>query len=72
MSVKSTRIFGTCRGVTKAGTPCGTAEVFGNGFCRLHGGAGLTPFEIRKAHVIAKMKRRDARLRRRLKCLAPA
>lgn len=66
MSFKSLLIFGKCRGVTKAGTPCGTAEVFGNGFCKHHGGAGLTPFEIRKAHVLVKMKRHTARLERML------
>lgn len=65
-TLKSLRMFGVCKGVTKKGTPCQCREVFSNGFCKYHGGAGESPFEIRKRALIEKNRRRTARLMRRL------
>jgi hypothetical protein len=45
--LKASLIFGACKGTTK-GTPCRAREVFGNGYCKHHGGAGQTPEERRK------------------------
>ena len=65
-SLRSLLLFGACKGITKKGTPCRGREVYSNNFCKYHGGAGESPFEIRKRLLIEKNRRRTRRLLRRL------
>jgi hypothetical protein len=61
--------WGTCKGTTKAGSPCRRTVVYANGYCRAHGGDSTEfmreRFEKIKARAIARSKRFTARLERR-------
>jgi hypothetical protein len=65
-SLRSLLLFGQCKGITKQGAPCQAREVWSNGLCKHHGGAGESPFEIRKRHLIEKAERQHRRLMRKL------
>ena len=54
-----------CGAETRKQTPC-QCKALRNGRCKLHGGTGKSPFEIRKRHLIEKNRRRTERLLRRL------
>lgn len=64
-SWKGLLLFGECKGITQKGKRCRAVEVWGNGYCKHHGGAGTSPFEIRKQALIQKIERQSARHRKR-------
>lgn len=52
------RLFKTqCAGTTLQGTRCGCKETYENGFCKYHGGAGESPFDMRKRMALQKARR---------------
>lgn len=64
--------FGTCKGTTKAGTPCRRTVVYANGLCSWHGGDSTEfmreRFEKIKAkalHRLRRWKKRAARAAQR-------
>lgn len=58
--------WGVCKGKTKAGEPCGQSSVYGNGFCRHHGGVtSQAEIDSYRQRAIQKAERRAARLERR-------
>lgn len=59
--------WGVCKGKTKTGKPCGQSSIYGNGYCRHHGGyTSDAEIEAYKQRIIEKTKRRHRRLMRKL------
>jgi hypothetical protein len=65
MADRGYTFWGTCKGTTKAGTPCKHIVVYANGYCRAHGGDSTEFMRERFAKIKAKAQRRAERLRRR-------
>ena len=68
-SFKSMLMFQPCKGTTKAGKPCQAVETWSNGYCKHHGGAGVSPDEVRRQRFEEKLRRakeQAARYRKRL------
>lgn len=62
-------MFQPCKGITKQGKPCQAVETWSNGYCKHHGGAGVSPDEIRRQQFEEKLRRekeKAARFRDRL------
>lgn len=57
--------WGTCKGTTKAGTPCKRMVVYANGYCQAHGGDSTEFMRERFAKIKAKAVRRASRWRRK-------
>lgn len=57
--------FGTCKGTTKAGTPCKHIVVYANGNCRQHGGDSTEFMRERFEKIKAKALRRAKRWMKR-------
>lgn len=60
-------IAGCCKGITKKGTQCQALDVFENGFCKHHGGEGMSVHQYRTQLNIEKWRRRANRLSRKYK-----
>jgi hypothetical protein len=68
-SFKSLLMFQPCKGITKHGKPCQAVETWSNGYCKWHGGAGISPDEVRRQMFEEKLRRakeQAARHRKRL------
>lgn len=61
--------WGTCKGTTKAGTPCKRMVIYANGYCQAHGGDSTEFMRERFAKIKAKALRRTRRHRRRMERL---
>lgn len=77
-SFKSMLMWPPCKGITKNGKPCRAVETWSNGYCKHHGGEGVSPeevrrqlFEQRRSREIEKAHRTLARYRRRHNLTVP-
>ena len=63
--------WGTCKGSTKAGSPCKRTIVYANSFCYWHGGDSSEfmreRFEKIKAKALRRVRRQQRRIERLLK-----
>lgn len=68
MDERGYTFWGTCKGTTKAGTPCRRTVVYANGYCQQHGGDSTEfmreRFEKIKAKALRCLRRWEKRAAR--------